>query len=1019
MARLVYMDPEGRQQTLDLDAQTPQIVIGRHPDCDLVSDDTSVSRRHCIISFEGGHYRISDLGSANGTQVNDVRVTRKNLSTRDIVRCGNLLLQFFDEPEVLTAPPMAMPPPPPPPPPVAQKSGFSQGSMMDTSVGTSINTLMRAEIGRLQERIKSLESSNAGQAERLADLQQELALAGSRIDAALGHATEAESEARDLRAQLWHAEEDLRARSVALEARELELHELQERAHREALPVVGEGLGGPVPVENVLETDERSELMDALADARGRLVVVEAEFAAAQVRLEHLEGAASEAEKARVDLESLRQRLKEATTELNARRAAHRAEIDALKERLQIADDAATLARTEADAALRSVNERLGEAERRLARVDAEWTAERAAHQDTRSEADALRARITEFERALASAREAAAGWNAERATLTAAAAVATTRAETLAEARAALEEMNGRLVTERDAARIALETAKGADAELSTRLQALTHQLDLRDEALAEVAAQLTARDTALEGLRTQFMESEAARTALQAEARAQPDVAALQARLDAAEAALAKMRGDRLTATSARAAEMAMVRARLAQAEADLEAARAETAATAAQLVEARNEAEAQRVMAVAASRRQADDPAEMRHLRGPASAEIEPLKSRISELEAALAGAEEREAEREAHLALLTSGRTRAERALQEREATVAALEAEKAVLGTTCDVVTTELGTARAALEASTQALDELRRDEARLRSALAEARDEAKTAGQVRRALRDAQAEAERLKTALLDAQAATAAAPTVDVGALESALAAAQAEALSARERLASMETRIRQTEIALAEAEGRAQEAQTALIQVREAERAARDGHHADRNTADRMNQMNVKLAAVTRRAQLAEEQAAAARRLEERATSLEAELEAVRIQFAEAEAERDTASATTLALLAEKRGMSDELQRLRDKLAAAPAAAPSWPNWMDDHLEMLGELIIQFRADMSQLARWSASLPPAGELDASREGADFKSALENAQAGADSLAEATTAAREAMDTLRRDLGAGPRVDG
>ena len=116
MARLVYMDPEGRQQTLDLDAQTPQIVIGRHPDCDLVSDDTSVSRRHCIISFEGGHYRISDLGSANGTQVNDVRVTRRNLSSRDIVRCGNLLLQFFDEPEVLTAPPMAMPPPPPPPP---------------------------------------------------------------------------------------------------------------------------------------------------------------------------------------------------------------------------------------------------------------------------------------------------------------------------------------------------------------------------------------------------------------------------------------------------------------------------------------------------------------------------------------------------------------------------------------------------------------------------------------------------------------------------------------------------------------------------------------------------------------------------------------------------------------------------------------------------------------------------------------------------------------------------------------
>ena len=36
--------------------------------------DTMVSRRHAVVSFRNGRYYLKDLGSSNGTLVNDARV---------------------------------------------------------------------------------------------------------------------------------------------------------------------------------------------------------------------------------------------------------------------------------------------------------------------------------------------------------------------------------------------------------------------------------------------------------------------------------------------------------------------------------------------------------------------------------------------------------------------------------------------------------------------------------------------------------------------------------------------------------------------------------------------------------------------------------------------------------------------------------------------------------------------------------------------------------------------------------
>jgi len=50
------------------------VVIGSHPDCELVVDDPYVSRRHCQLSLTERGVLVKDLGSRNGTLIGPVRV---------------------------------------------------------------------------------------------------------------------------------------------------------------------------------------------------------------------------------------------------------------------------------------------------------------------------------------------------------------------------------------------------------------------------------------------------------------------------------------------------------------------------------------------------------------------------------------------------------------------------------------------------------------------------------------------------------------------------------------------------------------------------------------------------------------------------------------------------------------------------------------------------------------------------------------------------------------------------------
>jgi predicted component of type VI protein secretion system len=68
------------------------VLIGRDPASDIVVDDVEVSRRHARLIAQSGGYTIEDLGSTNGTFVNEKRIrTITPLQPGANIRLGELI----------------------------------------------------------------------------------------------------------------------------------------------------------------------------------------------------------------------------------------------------------------------------------------------------------------------------------------------------------------------------------------------------------------------------------------------------------------------------------------------------------------------------------------------------------------------------------------------------------------------------------------------------------------------------------------------------------------------------------------------------------------------------------------------------------------------------------------------------------------------------------------------------------------------------------------------------------------
>jgi len=139
LAILQFRDNDS-MASLSLDA--PQIIIGRAMNADLVIRDKFVSSQHARILVVHNSYYIEDLGSRNGTRVNDKPISRVRLSNQDVISLGRTSLRFI------------------------------QMDIIDENYVKKINLQM---IQSLALTVESNDPYTKGHSERVAEISQELA----------------------------------------------------------------------------------------------------------------------------------------------------------------------------------------------------------------------------------------------------------------------------------------------------------------------------------------------------------------------------------------------------------------------------------------------------------------------------------------------------------------------------------------------------------------------------------------------------------------------------------------------------------------------------------------------------------------------------------------------------------------------------------------------------------------------------------------------------------------------------
>ena len=89
---VVVHPPDGKQRSVRLAAS---MTIGRGTECELLIDDTYASSQHARLFGKNSSWYVEDLGSTNGTFVNDQKLAAPAMVQQgDRIRVGTTMLEL-------------------------------------------------------------------------------------------------------------------------------------------------------------------------------------------------------------------------------------------------------------------------------------------------------------------------------------------------------------------------------------------------------------------------------------------------------------------------------------------------------------------------------------------------------------------------------------------------------------------------------------------------------------------------------------------------------------------------------------------------------------------------------------------------------------------------------------------------------------------------------------------------------------------------------------------------------------
>ncbi len=142
MATLRILNGSLKGQEIDL--QLEPNFIGRAPSNDVRLPDAGVSSKHAKIWAENDQWWVMDLGSTNGTLVNNADIDREALKNGDRLAFGPVVCQFVSAAAARKAPQQVRSAPAAAPPPPKAEEGARAGEL-------------QLELSTLQARYKTLE----------------------------------------------------------------------------------------------------------------------------------------------------------------------------------------------------------------------------------------------------------------------------------------------------------------------------------------------------------------------------------------------------------------------------------------------------------------------------------------------------------------------------------------------------------------------------------------------------------------------------------------------------------------------------------------------------------------------------------------------------------------------------------------------------------------------------------------------------------------------------------------------